>query len=169
LAVPSSLLYLMSPHTTSNSTTAFANNIFFNRVVVPHAMTMTSIGINIVTAAVGQGRLGIYTDRPNGSGPGLLVLDAGLIDTGTTGDKEIAISQLLQPGLYWLGINVNGGPVLRAGTSTAPLFGVSTNSISANVRFRRIWTFGPLPADQTAVALIAENNNPPQIFLRGTP
>ena len=45
-------------------------------------------------------RLGIYKVQPTGSTFANLVLDAGTADSSTTGDKEITISQGVNPGMY---------------------------------------------------------------------
>lgn len=45
-------------------------------------------------------RLGIYAN--DDGDPGALVVDAGTVDTSTTGTKAITIAETLPPGLYWL-------------------------------------------------------------------
>ena len=71
---------------------------------VGRAATFNAIGVHTSAAgtATAVARLGIWTD--NGSAyPDALVLDAGTVAVDTAAaDKEIAISQLLAPGLYWL-------------------------------------------------------------------
>lgn len=58
--------------------------------------------IVISTTGTSVCRLGIYADTGVG-GPGALILDAGTVDCGTaTGVQEATISQLLNPGVYWL-------------------------------------------------------------------
>lgn len=87
---------------------------------VPVATTFDRIGFHVTTAAaVTTIRLGIYGTT---SGlPDALVLDAGTIDSSTTGGKEITISQALPAGLYWLAALVNGaalqGIIMNAGNA----------------------------------------------------
>lgn len=65
------------------------------------ATTFDRIGVEITTAVASSTvRLGIY--NVVNSLPTTLVLDAGTVDSSTTGAKEITISQTLQPGLYLL-------------------------------------------------------------------
>jgi hypothetical protein len=72
------------------------------------------IGIYVGTLSAGQARLGIYANQDGDVYPGALILDAGFVDVGTTGLKEIVISQQLSPGLYWLALVGNSAPTLRA-------------------------------------------------------
>lgn len=58
----------------------------------------TVIWTSVATATV---RLGIYADNGHRY-PGALILDAGTIDASLSSFQEIAISQALNPGLYWL-------------------------------------------------------------------
>jgi hypothetical protein len=75
-------------------------------------ITITRVFTELVTAGDANSvhRLGIYAD--NGAKPGVLLLDAGTISTGTgnagtvatggvAGIYEITCSLALQPGLYW--------------------------------------------------------------------
>lgn len=73
----------------------------------------TAISLNVqVTSAGTTGsliRLGIYSDDGNLL-PGALLLDAGTVDSSTTGLKTITISQLLTRGVYWLAGAGQGAP-----------------------------------------------------------
>ena len=73
------------------------------------------IGVNVTTAvAASVVRLGIYGDTGRGS-PGVLTLDAGTIDSTSTGAKELTIALTLAPGLHWLVTASQGGaPTLQA-------------------------------------------------------
>lgn len=89
---------------------------------VPEAFLADRIACEVTTAAASSTvRLGIYDssllDQPNA-----VVLDAGTVDASTTGVKEITISQVLRPGLYWLAAVPQGGnPTLRSlGNSSLP-------------------------------------------------
>ncbi len=81
---------------------------------VPEAFLADRIACEVTTAAASSTvRLGIYNtsmlDQPN-----ILVVDAGTVDSSTTGVKELTISQVLRPGLYWLAAVPQGGsPTLR--------------------------------------------------------
>ena len=80
-------------------------------------------------------RLGIY-DNDDGY-PGNLIVDAGTVDTSTTGLKEITISEELTPGLYWLCAAHQGagtGTVVVVGhdSSTSPIPVPSTDYLGFN-------------------------------------
>lgn len=99
--------------------TLFSNltqyTLYYQAIDVP-LDTYTRIGINIhVAQASTTFRLGIYTNS-NGH-PGALVLDAGTIDSSTTGEKEITISQALA-GKYFL-VAITDGTTTRA---TRPIY-----------------------------------------------
>ncbi len=76
--------------------------------IVTETTTYTGIAVKVDTAAGTGARLAIYED--NGAGyPRALLLDAGTVDTTTAGWKEKAINITLEPGLYWLARNTDGG------------------------------------------------------------
>lgn len=70
--------------------------------IVPTDMTVDTIGCEVVTTPGSAGsvvRLGIYDDVDGV--PTNLILDAGTVDTTTTGVKTISISQALSAGVVW--------------------------------------------------------------------
>jgi hypothetical protein len=101
----------------SDGAIAFTQNYIFG-TYFPVSVTTTFDRIGIeVTAAIASStvRLGIF--RCVGGVPTTRVLDAGTIDSSTTGAKEITISQSLTPGLYILVACPQGGassPTLRS-------------------------------------------------------
>jgi len=69
---------------------------------VPITQSFDRIAIHVATEVTGGAiRLGIYNDNGD-CYPSSLLLDAGLVNTTTTGLKEIVINVTLSPGLYWL-------------------------------------------------------------------
>lgn len=98
-------------------------------------MTVDRIGVYCDTAASGGAtRLGIYASDANNR-PGALVLDAGTVDTSTTGEKTITISQALTAGIYWLTAVEQGNTSVRVRSSnvflTLPvLAGVSITQLT---------------------------------------
>jgi hypothetical protein len=71
-------------------------------IYIPALTTFNSIAITVNSTAVGGvHRLGIYGSTA-GNRPGTLVLDAGTVDSSTTGVKQISISQTLSAGIHWL-------------------------------------------------------------------
>lgn len=102
---------------------------------VPVACSVDRIACDVTaTAASSVVRLGIYGST--GQIPGPLILDAGTVDSaGSTGVKELTISQALPAGLVWLVAVAQGGaPTLRTiGTGYLPEVGMSTSTQGANM------------------------------------
>lgn len=87
-----------------------AGNLLHLPIFVARAFTYIGICMRVTASAVGAARLGIYKFA-NGV-PTTLVLDAGTIDTGSIGLKEIVISQYLARGWYTLCFVANSAPTL---------------------------------------------------------
>jgi hypothetical protein len=106
-------------------------------------------------------RLGIYNSNSDGY-PSSLILDAGTIDTSTTGAKEITISQALTPGLYYFA-SVNqgaaGNPTMRCYSSTsgnnAPLGATSMQTTSYTSSIFQASVGGALPATASGLSWTA--------------
>lgn len=91
-------------HAQSLGTVSLGTTAYLTPIIVPRPVTATSIGIE-VTGAGGAGslaRLAIYTDRDGA--PHELVLDAGTVAVDGAAYQSAAISQVLQAGIYWLGL-----------------------------------------------------------------
>lgn len=128
-AMRSGNYYGLPPGTQTTSAGTDGRAIYY-AIIVPNAVTVDRIGAEVQTAAASTTvRLGIYANSAT-DGPGTLVLDAGTIDSSTTGFKEITVSQALSPGIYWLAAApVGGTPTLRATNFSAAPWrspGVST-------------------------------------------
>ena len=107
-----------------------ANRLVWAQFFVAEDRTFDRIGcgVTVAVASTTQG-LGIWkNDRAGIPGPGTLVLDAGTVDSSTTGYKEITISQALPAGLHWLGVRSNGvGTVsIRRTLTTQIILGTNT-------------------------------------------
>jgi hypothetical protein len=84
---------------------------------IPRPVTLSRIGLEVVTAgqAGSRIRLGIYND--DGSFyPGSLLLDAGTIDGASTTVQEIIISQAVGQGTIWLAFCAQIAPATAPGT-----------------------------------------------------
>lgn len=97
---------------TLSSVLIVADKLYAFPFLVLTTEAFDQISLNVKTAAEGKGRLGIYADW--NVKPYALVLDAGEIDTGATGDKVLTINQTLTPGLYWLVSIFNATPNVKA-------------------------------------------------------
>jgi len=102
----------------SGSSAFSANTLYALPFVVGASETFTRIGVNVDTTGTSTAaRLGIY-NFVNGA-PTTLVLDAGTVSTGTTGEKEVTISQALSAGVYALAMVTNGSVTLTTAVPNA--------------------------------------------------
>ena len=112
-----------------------ADRIYYTPIFVQETTTYIRIGICVKTAVAGTADLRIF-NWTNGL-PGALILSAGTVDTGTTGDKEITISQQLTRGYYFLAVRCTANPTLLGPSSisaiSTPVAG-SITSLSLTVR-----------------------------------
>jgi len=104
----------MAPLTTS------ANNIDLLPFYVPVAQSFDRVAVNVTTAAAGSARLGVYADS-GAIYPGALILDAGVVTTGTTGIRWLEANLSFLPGLYWLARLQDAAPSLQGLASTGML------------------------------------------------
>ena len=88
-----------------------AGIIWYIPIFVSETTTYIRICIYVSTAAAGTADLRIF--NWNNGLPGSLVLSAGTVDTGSTGAKEIVISQQLTRGYYFLAIRCSAAPTLQ--------------------------------------------------------
>jgi hypothetical protein len=154
------------------TTKSSINTSYLIRVFIPRAMTVDRIGLEITTnIALSTVRLAIYTDVNDV--PTALVLDAGTIDSSTTGYKEITINQALNPGWVWLGCCASTGHavvVKGSGLSTGLGYNTTGSTYSGfNVlgMASATWTNGAAaPAGPLTPAAGTEQG--PRILLRAS-
>jgi hypothetical protein len=100
--------YYCAPSSSFTNETTYAmplNQVHYVPFAVGEAVTVDRILASVTTAGSAGAvvRLGIYADTDGK--PAALLLDAGTIDSTTTGYKEIVISQALSSGaLYWVAV-----------------------------------------------------------------
>jgi hypothetical protein len=129
-----------------------ANTLFALPLWVAEAMTLDRLAINVTTAASSTNtRIGIYAATSLAAWyPSALVLDAGAVDTGTTGVKSLTISQALAGGRpYWLALLSSGTPTFRGSNNvwTAPILGTdSTLPATGATALTVAQTYGALPS-----------------------
>lgn len=92
--------------------TSTAGRIYYIPIFVSETTTYIRIGVYVHVASAGTADLRIF-NWSNGL-PSSLVLSTGTVNTGTTGAKEIVISQQLTRGYYFLAYRCTGTPNLRA-------------------------------------------------------
>jgi len=140
------------------------NTLFGCPFFVPVITTYTSIVCEVTTLSAGNLRMGIYRDSTSAPGtPGALVLDAGVVSTGTTGAKSITISQSLDPGWYWLASVSDASATLRAYTAANSLHWLGfTSATDTNVHIGRsvAFTYAALPDPFTGGSALVTGNFP---------
>lgn len=96
------------------SSTLGNQSLRLNAFFVPKITIFDRIGCEVTTGGEAGSiiRIGIYGD--NGfQYPGSLISESGTVTADTIAIKEITISQLLQPGLYWMGGCIQGAPTTQ--------------------------------------------------------
>lgn len=136
-------------------------------VPVRRAFDRIGMDLSIAASAGGVLRMGIYAQ---GAGwPGALLLDAGTVDSTSTGPREIVIAQTLDPGFYWLAVvaqvaapywRYHGSP--GASRAFAPTTGPPTEGPWGAIGVTGVT--GALPSTISRVG--AGNNIRPAIALR---
>jgi hypothetical protein len=109
-ARPAPVLHAPLKYTSTGITTTAggptANRMYLQPIVMSRRLTIDRLAVNHTATVAGAGsvvRLGIYANGTNGDLPGLLILDAGTIDLTTAAAfKALTMSQVLDPGIYWL-------------------------------------------------------------------
>lgn len=104
-------LYYVAPHISTNTMGMTTGTMRGARFTTQRAAMLNSLAVN-VTVAGSTGsvvRLGIYEERTPGTAT--LLLDAGTVDSTTTGAKALAVTQRVKPGVtYWLVAVGQGAP-----------------------------------------------------------
>ncbi len=139
--------------------------------IVPYNTTLDQIAINVTTLLTGKQRLGIYSDDGN-CHPGSRLLDAGEVDTGTTGVKSIAISQAISAGtLLWIVVVGNAATTLRTlpVTSAIDMMGYdNTLGTAGGVGWSVSYTYATLPATWPAGDSVITADPLPAVFVRAS-
>ncbi|MGD0397598.1 MAG: hypothetical protein ABSC04_01655 [Syntrophobacteraceae bacterium] len=149
--------YYSSPCNSLAAESLAANTLYMIPVMVPLPAVLSGIGVKVTTPQAGAlGRLGIYGASgygPRCGTPGGLVVDAGEISLAAAGEVEIAINQLLYPGLYFLAIVGNNSSVQIDFHTPEPsfrnsLFGLCASDAvgaAADQALTASYAYGPLP------------------------
>ena len=135
----------------SSSKAITANQLYACPFLIARNMTADRIGVEVATLLTGSLRMGIYANGTN-LYPGALLLDAGVVDTSTTGLKELTINLALTRGLIWLAFVADAAPNLyRVGReSMFNLLGTATTIITPYATWKVAQTYGALPNPFTA-------------------
>lgn len=162
--------YFMTPSNTNSSSQSLGADILtWSPIFVGHSFTANRIGINVVSGAAGAARLGVYAPRSDSDpDPGLLILDAGTIDTSTTGVKEITISQAFTPGLYLLALVGNATVSYQSAGATggSVIWGSTRFQTHISWSRSRSFTYAALPSDESAQTYTQSSNQMLSLFVR---
>jgi len=138
---------------TTTTQALVANRFYVFPFYVPGTQSFDRIAVYVSTLSAGQIRLGVYED--NGQVyPGTLVVDAGTVDSGTTGTKTLTISEILTDKLYWTCLIGNSTPTLYGVASTsayAPLGSAAPGGTNYTGYYKDS-TYGSLPSEFPAGA-----------------
>lgn len=129
--------------------TIVVDTLYHFPMVVTTPITINTFAIEITTAVAATNvRIGLYTADRDWQ-PETRVVDAGTIDSATTGVKTISSTQSLDVGRYLLVCVSNGGPAAREFQGTHPGMSTLDTSLGATpfgTRHRRAFTYAALPA-----------------------
>lgn len=138
----------------SGSSVQAANRLYFKPFVVTEETTFTRVGFEVTTGAAGNARIGIY-NFVNGI-PTSLITDFGTVDTGTTGNKEVTISETLSPGIYAIATVFNATPDVRELTKTNSItdwyVGLTNTTDTTTAGGYGSHTYGGLPSTFPSIA-----------------
>ena len=126
-----------------------ANSVYYSPIAIGSRVGILSLAARVSTASAGSAvRLGIYNN--NNCRPGSLILDAGTIDSTTTGVKEITLGSTLylNPGWYWFTHFSSGAATLDSmnGSLLTGLIGNSVVATSQVTGLRATLAYSALPA-----------------------
>jgi hypothetical protein len=141
--------------------------MFFDRTC-----TIDRIGIEVTTgSAATTVRLGIYSPDPNSGLPRRLLLDAGTVDSSSTGFKEIVVNLDIPVGLVWVTCGVSGaGPAVRAqqglGTGHCPAQATMSSALFNGLATTAYASGVPFPIELQPSQFINGNVETPRVLVR---
>ncbi len=121
--------------------TLSANVAYAVPVYIANTATALYLSLNVASlnGASGGVRIGLYSNSTTDDYPSTLIVDGGVIPTdtvlGATGPNLAIISQVLNPGLYWL-------VAVRQGVSNPSIYGLSLPNYSASSEIFPTGTLG---------------------------
>lgn len=143
----------------STTTLVTADTIFWTPIFIPLIMGVDMLGFNVTTTAT-SARIALYDT--DGADPNNLLEESGIIDVSTGGTKTYSFSErIIQPGVYWTGINSNNSALAVTAISTTEVtysLGVNSSSLAATTRRSRSFTFGAFPDPSGATNAGAGSN-----------
>lgn len=121
-----SSVYLTTPGTNSTTGAIGSGRLNMMPIFVPYRRAFTTLACVVTSGGAGgtTGRMGLWNANQTTGKPTTLIEEgAATFAVDSTGVKTATISQTLDPGMYWLGLNSDGTPTMVVSTSnlSAPL------------------------------------------------
>lgn len=152
--------------------TATADRMYAIAIYIPNACTITKIGIEQTTGVAGNCRLGIY-NMGSDALPSTLLLDAGVVTTTTAAEKEIAISQSMTQGWYYLVALFDSGGAsastrrISTCANGAFILGADSPATTSTVNAPYVaQTYGALPSTFGTPTLVSIAGTFPLVWVR---
>ncbi len=149
LAYTAGRYYMGSAHDGNGAQTVgtIADRLRTSPIYITRNVKIDRLGVHVITAqASGSTRFGIYESDSDGL-PDKLVIDAGTIDSTTTGFKEITVDVTLRgPRIYWAAFVQAVNSVDLRGHDSMPSMGVvAGGDVTHQNAVSKTHTFGVLP------------------------
>lgn len=153
--------YYSGPYSTTAGSALAVDTIYWQPVLVPEVATVVEIGVNVTaTGTATLARLGLY--RLAAGTLTAMALPAEFSVT-STGLKAQTVSVPVTPGMYFIGVIVNGTVSITCDSATGPsgpngvllaLHGSSDPTVSAGTAIGLITsqTYGALPTPSLALS-----------------
>jgi hypothetical protein len=164
--------YGQIPFVSQSTATFTQNRLYFIPMWINISKAFDLIGLNVtVLQASTTMRLGIFKSDGTNNLPKTLQLDAGTIDSSTTGMKTISISQTLTPGLWYLGAVWQGGSVSPTVNSNSPSYSLNmpfmgNSTGTGNTAYTGYYTDSVTGAFASTYTITGQNPSTPQVVLR---
>lgn len=168
--------YYVAGHVSGNlsTITLSVDQLFAVPLVVPFRTRIDRIGINVLGAAAGNARIGIYSSVGLVNlKPLMLLLDSGELDVSGTGFKTATVSLVLQPDiLMWACVHTNAAISIRSVPVAGcyPIFGYD-NALDASTSPGTGWlatgvTYAALPPTFPTSTIVSAISGLPAIGYR---
>jgi hypothetical protein len=151
----------------SGTLTYASSRLFFTAVVVNETTTFDRIGLEVTTAGAAGTvtTVHLYSSSATSLLPDSLITSFGSVAIDSTGIKEITISQVLEPGIYWVGNITNAASsAFRAVTFNPLNLSILNSTATSTTTFTTPLISGFYVSTATAPSTI----NPANIVRLGT-